>query len=94
MINESTTSPKKVKRKRGRPKKNEVISKKAEKCCQKKNDEEIILHLPIKMKEIYNDSTTENESNIFTLDEMSEYAPNSENISNKKLLDEIKKKIK
>ena len=36
------------------------------------------------MKEIYNDSTTENESNIFTLDEMSEYA-NSENIPNKKL---------
>jgi hypothetical protein len=90
-----------IKRKRGRPRKNESIIKTKPTNLKSVKNEEIILHLPLKKEDIekysfYKDKKKESselndttDNKIFTLDDIDIVA---ENNSNKNLVKELKKK--
>jgi len=92
------------KRKRGRPRKNELVKTGKPKIIKSIKNEEIILHMPLKMSDLktkyLNKSETnttkksdKNDSVVFTLEDIDIIEPkNKSNSSNKHLLKEIKKK--
>jgi hypothetical protein len=84
-----------VKRRRGRPRKNEIIIKKPKekKKIIQQNSEEILLHLPIKFSELTENNSEKKLNNSFSLNDITEDKDINNTVQDYNKLNELKKNL-